>query len=340
MRAISSVPPMLSRVTARQPFGSIASAGTKYCPPALLTSTSSRPQRSSAKRTIRSASCDLADVARDGVRAQLRRGLAEHVLAPAGDHDLGAAGPQLRRRGAAEPGAAAGDERDAAVEHPGGEDLRGHHRADKRIGLGYGVAPSGNNRIMGIPGVHIETVHNPIRYTYAQIEQACKVAAALGPRQADPRGASSPLARDDDPGGEASSPPASSRARSRSRASDPDRGWTTAVRGPARARPRPPAAAAARRCSRCARSRSRSARRAPGARRRGAQADARAVAQDRDDAGAASPQLGSRTSSAQPRAPVAALEPPVASRSCVGVKRCDVTARKRPAVSVPRARRS
>ena len=33
---------------------------------------------------------------------------------------------------------------------------------------------------MGIPGVHIETVHNPIRYTYAQIEQACKVAAALG----------------------------------------------------------------------------------------------------------------------------------------------------------------
>ena len=38
----------------------------------------------------------------------------------------------------------------------------------------------GNNHIMGIPGVHIETIHNPIRYTYAQIEQACKVAAALG----------------------------------------------------------------------------------------------------------------------------------------------------------------
>ena len=33
---------------------------------------------------------------------------------------------------------------------------------------------------MGIPGVHIETVYNPVRYTYAQIEQACKVAAALG----------------------------------------------------------------------------------------------------------------------------------------------------------------
>ena len=39
---------------------------------------------------------------------------------------------------------------------------------------------SGHNHAMGIPGVHIETVHNPIRYTYAQIEQACKVAAALG----------------------------------------------------------------------------------------------------------------------------------------------------------------
>ena len=33
---------------------------------------------------------------------------------------------------------------------------------------------------MGIPGVHIETIQSPIRYTYAQIEQACKVAAALG----------------------------------------------------------------------------------------------------------------------------------------------------------------
>jgi hypothetical protein len=38
----------------------------------------------------------------------------------------------------------------------------------------------GHNPAMGIPGVHIETVHNPIRYTYAQIEQACKIAAALG----------------------------------------------------------------------------------------------------------------------------------------------------------------
>jgi hypothetical protein len=32
---------------------------------------------------------------------------------------------------------------------------------------------------MAMPGVHIETLHNPVRYTYAQIEQACKVAALL-----------------------------------------------------------------------------------------------------------------------------------------------------------------
>jgi len=55
-RAIRSVAPTFRRVTARQPLASIASAGVKYWPPALLTSASSRPQRPSAKRTIRSAS--------------------------------------------------------------------------------------------------------------------------------------------------------------------------------------------------------------------------------------------------------------------------------------------
>jgi len=44
----------------------------------------------------------------------------------------------------------------------------------------YEVPFSGNAPSMGIPGVHIETVHNPVRYTYAQIEQACRIAAALG----------------------------------------------------------------------------------------------------------------------------------------------------------------
>ena len=37
---------------------------------------------------------------------------------------------------------------------------------------------STNHRIMQIPGVHIETLHNPVRYTYAQIEKACAIAHA------------------------------------------------------------------------------------------------------------------------------------------------------------------
>jgi hypothetical protein len=32
---------------------------------------------------------------------------------------------------------------------------------------------------MQIPGVHIETIHNPCRYTYAQIEKACGIAQLL-----------------------------------------------------------------------------------------------------------------------------------------------------------------
>lgn len=30
-----------------------------------------------------------------------------------------------------------------------------------------------------LPGVHIETLHNPRRYTYAQLELACAIARAL-----------------------------------------------------------------------------------------------------------------------------------------------------------------
>jgi hypothetical protein len=33
---------------------------------------------------------------------------------------------------------------------------------------------------MQTPGVHVETVENPIRYTYAQIEKACAIALGLG----------------------------------------------------------------------------------------------------------------------------------------------------------------
>jgi hypothetical protein len=32
---------------------------------------------------------------------------------------------------------------------------------------------------MQIPGVHIETLHNPTRYSFRQIEQACAIAALL-----------------------------------------------------------------------------------------------------------------------------------------------------------------
>ena len=32
---------------------------------------------------------------------------------------------------------------------------------------------------MPLPGVHIETLHNPARYTYAQIETACAIAHLL-----------------------------------------------------------------------------------------------------------------------------------------------------------------
>jgi hypothetical protein len=32
---------------------------------------------------------------------------------------------------------------------------------------------------MQIPGVHIETIKNPVEYTYAQIEKACVIAQAL-----------------------------------------------------------------------------------------------------------------------------------------------------------------
>jgi hypothetical protein len=32
---------------------------------------------------------------------------------------------------------------------------------------------------MQIPGVHIETLHNPTRYSFSQIERACALAALL-----------------------------------------------------------------------------------------------------------------------------------------------------------------
>ena len=46
--------------------------------------------------------------------------------------------------------------------------------------MAYRGGRNGNQLDMAIPGVHIETIHNPVRYTYEQIEEACKVAAGLG----------------------------------------------------------------------------------------------------------------------------------------------------------------
>ena len=45
--------------------------------------------------------------------------------------------------------------------------------------MGEQLADKGNKKLMQIPGVHIETLHNPTRYSYAQIEKACTLAALL-----------------------------------------------------------------------------------------------------------------------------------------------------------------
>ena len=42
-----------------------------------------------------------------------------------------------------------------------------------------GARKTGINIAMQIPGVHIETLHNPVRYTYSQIEKACAIAQLL-----------------------------------------------------------------------------------------------------------------------------------------------------------------
>jgi hypothetical protein len=44
---------------------------------------------------------------------------------------------------------------------------------------GTHAGKTGNTTGMQIPGVHIETLHNPVRYTYAQIEKACAIAQML-----------------------------------------------------------------------------------------------------------------------------------------------------------------
>ena len=126
-----SVPPTLRPVTARQPLGSIASAGTKYWPPALLTSTSRRPWRSRHVADDPLGVLVAADVAGDGrSRARPIRSQASASTSSRrpGEHDVRAAGGELGRGGAAEVGAAARDEHHAAIEQAGAEDRRRYGR--------------------------------------------------------------------------------------------------------------------------------------------------------------------------------------------------------------------
>jgi len=73
----------------------------------------------------------LADVARDVRGADLRRRGGQHVLAPAGDDHVRAAGDEFPRGGLAEARSAAGHERHTFVQKAFREDLR-CHRAPRR----------------------------------------------------------------------------------------------------------------------------------------------------------------------------------------------------------------
>jgi hypothetical protein len=43
----------------------------------------------------------------------------------------------------------------------------------------YGATRGGTLRTMQIPGVHIETLHDPVQYSHEQIERACAIAQML-----------------------------------------------------------------------------------------------------------------------------------------------------------------
>ena len=88
---ICQVPCTFSSITVRNPFGLIASAGLRNCPPALLTSTSRRPWRSTIPSTNPSTASVVADVER------LALGLAA-ALGASLDHALAAARRAARSR--------------------------------------------------------------------------------------------------------------------------------------------------------------------------------------------------------------------------------------------------
>ena len=126
---ISHVPSTLSRITVRKPFGVMSSAGVRNWPPALLTSRSMRPWRSSTPSTSAPTwSSSRMSQARASTRppSASAGGLAQRLVAAPADDDLRAQRRELERGRAAEARAAAADDRHLAVEQAVAEDARGH----------------------------------------------------------------------------------------------------------------------------------------------------------------------------------------------------------------------
>ena len=137
---ISQVPWTLRSITVRKPFGVIASAGLRNWPPALLTSTSRRPWRSSraSKKRPTGSSSRMSRISCSklpGSPAASSRGLRQRLLAaPAGD-DGGTEPGQLQRRLAPEAAAGAGDDADLTVEQTVPEHLRMRAFSHRRASL-------------------------------------------------------------------------------------------------------------------------------------------------------------------------------------------------------------
>jgi len=117
-----------SRCTARQPLALICSAGAENCPPALFTSTSTRPNSPSARSTrpVTWSSSRISAATTNARRpsSRLRPGPSPALRAPPGEHQVGAATGQLQGGGPADSGAAAGDQGG-----PPGECVSSQHRA-------------------------------------------------------------------------------------------------------------------------------------------------------------------------------------------------------------------
>ena len=125
---ICQVPWTFSSITVRKPFGVIASAGLRNWPPALLTSTSSRPWRSGSRRRThprpRHRGCPGLALGGPARLANLGDRLLERLgAAPAAD-DGGPQARELERGRAPEAGAHPRDRADLPFEQAGREDAR------------------------------------------------------------------------------------------------------------------------------------------------------------------------------------------------------------------------